>query len=308
MRPQIAILVLVLAAAAVNAAELNCTTLAKPNHNFYEPSGACANDTVIDKCLKDYFTCVDAATTCDGGFVCVSAKLRCLENAAPGSECASWAAMLGNEKLYIAAGGDYNGSTLELSCLNVVCGFMARKGLNCPATSFANVCVDHITGATPVPGSTPVSTIPPPGAVVVSFTISGDSVKFAALLATEAGRRQAYAIIIKILMSVLSVTDSSKIVIIDIRVGSLVVDFYTTDPTLSIESVRAKLEGINNLPNKNELFAELAEATGIDVATLGVSGVTVSTAAPLTEAPLTDAASFATVAAALAAVLLALLL
>ena len=104
MRPQIAILVLVLAAAAVNAAELNCTTLAKPNHNFYEPSGACANDTVIDKCLKDYFTCVDAATTCDGGFVCVSAKLRCLENAAPGSECASWAAMLGNEKLYIAAG------------------------------------------------------------------------------------------------------------------------------------------------------------------------------------------------------------
>ncbi len=307
MRSQIAILVFVLAAVAANAAELNCTTLAKPNHNFYEPSGACANDTVINTCLTSFFTCVNAASTCDAGFVCVSAKLRCLENAAPGSECTSWAAMLGNEKLYIAAGGDYNGSTLELSCLNVVCGFMKVKGLSCPASSYANVCVDHITGATPVPGSTPVSTIPPPGAIVVTFTISGDSAKFTALLSTDAGRRQAFAIVTKILMAVLGV-DASKIVIIDIRVGSLIVDFYTTDPNLSVETVRSKLEGVNSLPNKNELFAELAEATGIDVSQLGVTGVTVSTQAPLTEAPLTDAASLATVAAALAAVLLALLL
>lgn len=306
MRHQLAILVLILAtAAAVNAADLNCTTLAKPNHNFYEPSGACANETAINTCLVAFTSCVNAATTCDAGFVCISAKLRCLENAAPGAECASWAAMLGNEKLYIAAGGDYNGSTLELSCLNVVCGFMSLKGLKCPASSYANVCVDHITGATPVPGSTPVSTIPPPGAVVVSFTISGDSAKFATLLSTEGGRRQAYAIVTKILMTVLGVTDSSKIVIIDIRVGSLVVDFYTTDPNLSVETVRSKLEGVNSLPNKNDLFAELAEATGINVADLGVSGVVVSTATP---APLTDAASLATIAAALAAVLLALLL
>lgn len=306
MRHQLAILVLILAtAAAVNAADLNCTTLAKPNHNFYEPSGACANETAINTCLVAFTSCVNAATTCDAGFVCISAKLRCLENAAPGAECASWAAMLGNEKLYIAAGGDYNGSTLELSCLNVVCGFMSLKGLTCPASSYANVCVDHISSATPVPGSTPVSTIPPAGAVVVSFTISGDSTKFAALLSTEAGRRQAHAIIIKILMAVLGVTDSSKIVIIDIRVGSLMVDFYTTDPSLSVETVRSKLEGVNTLPNKNELFAELAEATGINVAELGVSGVVVSTATP---APLTDAASLATIAAALAAVLLALLL
>lgn len=315
---QVAIILLLLAIAttASAAVELNCTSLVAPGHNFYEPTGACANDTVIKTCMTAYDTCVNAASTCASGFTCVIARLRCLENVVPGTECATWAAMLGNEKLYLAAGGDYNGSTLELSCQNVLCSFLRRKNLQCPATSYANVCVDAITGATPVPGSTPVSTVPPPGAIVVSFTISGDKAKFDALLATESGRKLAYAIITRILMTILGVTDSSKIVIIDIRTGSLVVDFYTTDPTLTLETVRSKMEAAKTA-NKADLFGELAAATGIPLSELGVQSVTVevATAAPATPspngttpAPLTDAASLATVAAALAAVLLALLL
>lgn len=308
-----AILLIAIASTASAAGEINCTTLAAPGHNFYEPSGACANDTLIKACLATYDTCVDAATTCSAGFQCVSARLRCLENVIPGTECATWAAMLGNEKLYLAAGGDYNGSTLELSCQNVLCSFLRRKNLQCAAPSYANVCVDAITGATPVPGSTPVSTIPPVGAILVSFSIAGDKIKFDVLLSTESGRRLAYAIITRILMLILGVTDSSKIVIIDIRTGSLLVDFYTTDPTLTADTVRAKMEAAKTA-NKAELFGELAAATGISVNDLGIQSVSVevATAAPsgngTTPAPLTDAASLATVAAALAAVLLALLL
>lgn len=309
-------ILLAVAATASASVELNCSSLVAPGHNFYEPAGACANDTAIKSCVTAYDTCVDAATTCDAGFQCVIARLRCLENAVPGADCATWAAMLGNEKLYLAAGGDYNGSTLELSCQNVLCSFLRRKNLQCAAPSYANVCVDAITGATPAPGSTPVSTIPPVGAIIVSFVISGDKAKFDALLATESGRRLAFAIITRILMTILGIADSSKIVIIDIRTGSLIVDFYTTDPTLTLETVRAKMEAAKTA-NKADLFGELAAATGISLDELGVQSVTVdvATAAPATPspngttpAPLTDAASPATVAAALAAVLLALLL
>lgn len=311
----IAILVLVLVAAATaNAAALNCTKLAAPAHHFYAPTGACANDTAIKSCTTAYATCVSSATTCAGGFSCVSAKLRCFESAQTGTECASWAAMFSNEKLYLAAGGDYNGSTLELSCQNAVCSFLgAKSALSCVEADYKSVCVDAITSAaTPVPAST----IPPTGAVVVSFKITGNKTAFVKLLSTEIGRAQARTIVLKILATILGV-DKSKIVIIDIKVGSLVVDFYTTDPSLNVTSVQTKIEASKTI-NQATLFGELATAAGIPVSELGVGefSVGVQTPAPSTPVPvpgtpspdLTDSASLVATTFAVVAAMLALLL
>lgn len=299
MRHQIAVIVLILAAAvATNAADLKCDAVAKLPHDFYVPTGTCANDTEVKACLTTYDTCAAGAATCTDGFKCVSEKLRCLESiTTAGADCAAWIAMLSNEKLYIAAGGEYNRSTLEMSCQNAVCRYLNTSKKTCTADTYAKVCVDPFS----------VAPLPPPGAVTVVFTISGDAEKFRKMLSTESGRRQAFGVVARLLLAILKISDSSKLVIVDIRVGSLIVEFYTTDPSLSASSVQTLLNGVNALPNKAELFGELATLSGIPASELGVTGVDVSTTAPLVP-PTPTAASLATVAAAVAAALLALLL
>lgn len=312
----IAILVLVLVAAATaNAAALNCTKLSSPAHNFYAPTGACANETGIKACLDAYATCVKTPTTCGTAMPCVSTKMRCLEAAAPTTTtCGTWSAMFSNEKLYLAAGGDYNGSTLELSCQNAVCSYIkAYPTIACAEADYKSVCVDAVSVVSPAP--TPKATYPA-GALVVTFQINGNKTLFAALLATEAGRTKARGLVMKILITILGIAES-KIVITNIRVGSLVVDFYTTDPSLNIDSVRAKIDTAKTM-NQTALFGELAAAAGIPVSELSVGEFTVgdpSTPAPSTGAPgttpspdLTDSASLVASTFAIVAALLALLL
>lgn len=313
----IAILALVLVAAATaNAAALNCTKLAAPAHNFYAPTGSCADDAAIKACVTAYTTCTSAASTCSASLSCVSSKLRCFESATTGANCTSWAAMFSNEKLYLAAGGDYNGSTLELSCQNAICGlFSAKPTLTCVEADYKGVCFDAITGS-PTPAPAPPSTIPPAGAVVVSFKINGNKTAFDALLATVEGRAKAKGIVLKILVKILNVAEG-KIVIISIKTGSLIIDFYTTDSSLNVTTVAAKMEAAKT-SNQADLFGELATAAGIPLTELGVGEVTVGVATPApTPAPgtpgtpspgLTDSASLVATTIAVLVAAVALLL
>jgi hypothetical protein len=276
---QIAILALIVLAVSamtppmkINCTHLNMMPLA---YNFYNPPMECAkNDTAIMTCMTLYDTCTKAATTCATGLGgCTAAKLRCFETAAPTSQaCTLWLTMFSNEKLYITAGGDYNGSSLELSCRKAVCDFEANKtSLNCSSEE-QNVCKDMLAVSVP-------STIPPAGKTVVSFTINGDKAKFTAWLAKD--KVKAFGILARILAKILK-TDFSNIVIIDVKVGSLTVDFYTTDDTLDVATVTARMGEAKNNTDQAQYFTELATDAGIDVSTMNIGAITVSQA---TDAP-----------------------
>lgn len=259
-----------------------------PVHNFYMPPVECtSNDTAVDKCMKDFKSCVNTTTKCSVSMsTCVSAKLRCFEAVtATATQCNAWSQALNNEKLYLAAGGDYNGSSLELSCRQAICAFKKDfPAQPCNDSDFASVCMDNIVDNTQAPVTTPPSSIPPAGATIVTFTIAGNKTALTKWLAKDAGK--AKEIVGRIIAKMLGV-DASKIVITSITIGSLVVDFYTTDSTLDVATVKDKLTAAKGNADQAQYFSELAADAGMSVSDLSVGEFTVdtATAAPVTETP-----------------------
>jgi hypothetical protein len=229
------------------------------------------NDTAVKKCLDDFDTCANAATTCTVGLgTCLVAKLRCFEIAAPtATQCANWVTMFSNEKLYITAGGDYNGSSLELSCRQSVCAYEAAKpNHGCTLDHQKDICKDML-----VP-----STIPPPGHTVVVFTIAGNKTKFSQWLKTD--KQKAFGVLARMLAKILG-TAAENIVIIDAKAGSMTIDFYTIDTSLDVATVQSKLETAKANPNAaTDYFTELSTESGVDASTITISSFSVVEATP----------------------------
>eukprot|EP01084_Bolivina_argentea_P243806 408617_1 len=275
---QIAILALIILAASAATADMkiNCSTLAAPAYNFYKPPMDCVtNDTAISNCTNFYAECTAAAGSCTTGMgACLVAELRCFEVAAPtATQCSNWVTMFNNEKLYITAGGDYSGSSLELSCRHAVCAYeAAHPDQGCSFDHQKNICNDAL-----IP-----STIPPAGRPVVVFTIGGDKAKFSEWLSKD--KSKAFQVLQRMIAKILG-TSVDNIVIIDAKVGSLVVDFYTVDNSLDVTAVQTKLQAAKENPNAaTEYFTELATEAGVDASTLSIASFNVVEATP-TPAP-----------------------
>lgn len=306
MRVQSALLfavVVLVAAAAAN--ENNCSAVESPssNVNFYMPSKECVDsDASLRACFQLFTTCVSVPNLpCTALDVCWTAKMRCIEGTVTtSSNCTSWYNSLSNMKLYLLADGAYAGSNLEAACKFGYCTAAEeawRRELRSPS---GNVCGVNFSSVCVAPNFDPATR--GPNTAKFTITFGGD---WLALLANatkgSAQYRELEIALTKGLSRILDVLEH-LITIIDIRAGSLVVDFIV-EGDVNVTALTQRIIAAKDDPTVlATAFAELSAISGFPIT---ITAVTVED--PSTPAP-TDSASGFSAFAALLAVAAALLL
>jgi hypothetical protein len=305
MRQLFVIVLIALFASAMAAT--NCSTLVSPTNNYYMVPDACLNTTAYKNCADTYNTCKAphaTAGTCPSQ--CYIQALRCLEAAASSfTTCAStWASAFNNEKLYLAAGGDYNGSALMQSCTYVVCYFLNTDGAKCASGTSNTICADPSFSQptpVPVPADTTVAPTAAPGKVVASFKFSGTQAEWQACLEKLGKARVINEIVVPLLTYILN---NTHFVVINVTPGSLQIDFYMTDDSTPDQIIN-KLGTATIDPNDSRISGALALAKSNGVASeIGVvaGSITAGTQAPNPGPGPTSASAVAVMAAVLAVV------
>lgn len=307
MRVQSALLIAfaVLVAVAAAANDNNCSAVSSPssNVNFYMPSKDCVDsDASLRACFQLFTTCVSVPNQpCTALDACWTAKMRCIEGTITTSaNCSAWYNSLANMKLYLLADGAYAGSNLEAACKFGLCN-AADEAFNRQLRNPAgNICGVNFSAVCVAPNFDPATRGPTTAKFTVTF--GGDWV---ALLANatkgSAEYRELEVALTKGLSRILDVLEY-LITIIDIRSGSLVVDFIVEGDNVNVAALTERLVAAKNDPTLlASAFAELQVISGFPIT---ITGVTVED--PSTPAP--DSASGVSAILALLAVVAALLL
>lgn len=298
-------LVVLVAAAAANDNN-NCSAVQSPssNVNFYMPSKDCVDsDASLRACFQLFTTCVTVPNLpCTALDACWTAKMRCIEGTVTtSSNCTSWYNSLSNMKLYLLADGAYTGSNLEAACKYGYCNAAEEAWRRQLRTPSGNVCGVNFSSVCVAPNFDPATRGPNTAKFTVTF--GGDWV---ALLANatkgSAQYRELEVALAKGLSRILEILEY-LITIIDIRTGSLVVDFIVEGDNVNVAALTSRLLAAKDDPTLlASAFAELSAISGFPITITGVSVEDPSTPAP------TDSASSFSAILALLAVVAALLL
>jgi hypothetical protein len=298
MRQLITIALVALLVAQASAA-VNCSALMAPaaNDDLYMPPSVCTSDPSIGACVSSFSICATAATTCNGLInICGAARQACVAQAEPiaASACAEsqWYKNLMNTKLYLIAGGLYNGSALEKACSWNFCDLQTRY----PTAAASGTCPTHeaICGTEPALSTTPDATL-----ATYALSFQGD---FTAIL-NNATAKALLVVALKTSIARILGTQPGFIRILSLVAGSLKCEFqYTGGGNLNEQAIT---QALTSTVGQSGQWDEITAVTGFEVTTASVV-VTVPTPMP-TPAPPGSGASLVSAAAAVVAVLAAAL-
>jgi hypothetical protein len=284
---QVLILAFLIAIAMASPMGKNCSSVPEPSMstNYYMPPKSCVDgDAAIRGCMTSFSDCLKAAPGCEGINACFAGRILCLIGTTPTSaNCTEYAAGLDNAGLYLAAGGSYNGSTLEHACEWGICHAAMEAFDHGVKANGTEVCpVDMHTICAP-PNFEPPTRSPAQAEYAVTF--GGN---YAAILAdapkNSAKYKQLEVAVGKGLAKLLGVLEH-YIAITDMYIGSLVVKFVVNDATVDVATVTQQLQKVKDDPTlAASTFTELAAETGITIEVTGVA-TELPTPVPATLAP-----------------------
>lgn len=273
-----AVIVIALSSSATASTDgiANCSIIPAPaaSSNYYSPPQACIDaDPSVRACLTTFQTCASVnVSDCNAVSECMAAKLACLEGTVSiDGNCTVWLTNINNAALYLAAGGAYRGSTLEAACFHAACSSISAVAPRCPVNLSSLCSAPNFDPATRAPGQAKFSiTFGGQGWVDLLNSIERGSTKYKELeVAVTKGLARLLAIL------------EYLITILDMRAGSLVVDFIVNDNSITVDQIRASLRAASeNSTLASSLFTELARVSGLPIEVTGFGVEDPSTPAP----------------------------
>lgn len=272
---QLTLIALVVLVAAVSAQGpvmgSNCSMAMSPSsvNNYYMPPKDCVDtDSVVKICYTVFDLCVvKAPLDCKAVNTCFSGKMRCLEGVtATSANCTTWSTNMNNVQLYLAAGGQYNGSSLESACKFALCGAAneaMKKGLKTQDNMTCPVDWNMICTA---PNFAPdvtqaANTTRAPGQAEYALTFDGNWADTINKIENDpALKKLVFAALGKGIAGMLEI-EAIYVFVTGIKSGSLVVTFFVDSnaPNFDASTIEAKLkETLANPAATTALFAEFA--------------------------------------------------